>query len=142
MASEHLRLAEYWANTSIAKAQDTQLSEIHSQLISANTVASSHAVQELYDQTTQALESLTLERHQLTANMQMARGQLDTALVLVSALDANIAQMEAALSQAESAVGLTLGGRLSQLARMTPGVPYLRQWSEKVPKVLNVNKYI
>ncbi|KAJ2751744.1 hypothetical protein GGH94_004706 [Coemansia aciculifera] len=94
---EHLRLAAYWASSSVATAQDTQLSELHAQVSSANTVAL-HAVQELHDQAGQTLESLSLERHQLTANIHMARGQLDSALCLVSALDTNISQMEAALS--------------------------------------------
>ncbi|KAJ2814018.1 hypothetical protein H4S07_000220 [Coemansia furcata] len=142
---EHLRLAAYWAATTVASAQDTQLASLHAQIASASTALNSHVAEDVNEQARQALEVRAREQQQISNDIRRPCAQLDRALALTAALEANIGELEAALSKAESAVGLTLGGRLSQLARgggPGGGVPYLRQWQGAVPKVLDPGEYL
>ncbi|KAJ2472745.1 hypothetical protein EV174_005790 [Coemansia sp. RSA 2320] len=150
--NEHLRLASYWVSTVVAKAQDTQLAQMHAQLASANTTLTlqTQTATELESQLAESTKQLTQERQALSHGILQTCGQLDQVNKLLEAIEQNVSQMETALSKAESAVGLTLAGRLEQFARQfhpsSLGVPYLRQWaatkSEAVPKVLKVDEYI
>ncbi|KAJ2827583.1 hypothetical protein FBU31_003131 [Coemansia sp. 'formosensis'] len=142
---EHLRLAAFWAANTVGSAQDEQLASLHAQIASASAVAHSHVAEDVSEQARQALEARAREQQQISNDIRHPCAQLDRALTLFTALEANISELEAALSKAESAVGLTLSGRLTQLTRMGPGgggVPYLRQWAGSVPKVLDIEDYL
>ncbi|KAI7821273.1 hypothetical protein BX661DRAFT_200742 [Kickxella alabastrina] len=159
---DHLRLAAHWASTSIETAQSSLLSTIedriqtttdrtnHQQTVLKSIESQYKAYQQLQQSETQALAK----------DLETSFEQIDRLGALVDAVEKNLDQLEVALGNAESAVGLTLGGRLEQLAtrffgtgggatagaaESNAGVPYLRQWAPKeqgIPKIISTTEYL
>ncbi|KAJ1957558.1 hypothetical protein GGI12_004995 [Dipsacomyces acuminosporus] len=115
---------------------------------------------EMQAQSTEILgHDLATEKQQLSKDIHEACAQLESLNKLVDDIDQNLRQMESAVSKAESAIGMSLSGRLEQLAKFigstasgaqgagsrgAAGVPYLRQWAPKeqaIPQVVNVSEY-
>ncbi|KAJ1878091.1 hypothetical protein H4R99_001165 [Coemansia sp. RSA 1722] len=82
-------------------------------------------------------------------------GQIERLGKLMDAVEKNLGELEDAMDKAEGAVGISIGGRLEQFAKMlgssvsgggaSMGVPYLRQWADKdkaVPKVISTGEYL
>ncbi|KAJ2821405.1 hypothetical protein IWW50_004647 [Coemansia erecta] len=139
---EHLRLAGYWADTTMSTAQHQHLQAIHTRL---STIA--QTTQALISQQRQAppvLPLLSAEHHTQTTKMHtQAAQQLDQLSAFLDKLDSNIGELEATMSKAESATGLTLSSRLlKQFRNPQMGVPYLRQWPDGVPRVIDPRDHI
>ncbi|KAJ1662086.1 hypothetical protein IW140_006546 [Coemansia sp. RSA 1813] len=149
--NDHLRLAAHWASTAITHAQTEMLSSIHHN--TARTAAETARQAEILESLDRSYRTSTelhgQEMKELERGITASCTQLDQLNRLVDALDANIADLDAQMSKAEAAVGLSLTGRLEQLARFfgpsTGGVPYRRQWASKnkaVPRIVNVSEYL
>ncbi|KAI9500872.1 hypothetical protein GGI25_005018 [Coemansia spiralis] len=147
---DHLRLAAHWATTTIAHAQDSTLSNIQSHIL--HTQEETTRQQTLVDSINKqfaTIQDTIQEETQVLGNMAVC-GQIDALGALLDALEKDLDVMEDQVSKAEAAVGLTLGGRLEQLARFLgpkriaePGIPYLRQWAPKANiNVTKVSDYI
>ncbi|KAJ2386475.1 hypothetical protein GGI23_006479 [Coemansia sp. RSA 2559] len=157
--NHHLRLAAHWAATAIAHAQTEMLSSIHSNITQAKSETDRQSgLLESLDQsfcTSMALRDQ--EMKELEGEIKSSCAQLDQLAKLANVLDKNIDELETQMGKAETAVGLSLTGRLEQLARYfgssataaiggsNSGVPYLRQWAPKdkaIPQVVNVSDYL
>ncbi|KAJ2537908.1 hypothetical protein EV175_006581 [Coemansia sp. RSA 1933] len=159
LPDHHMRLAAHWAATAITHAQTEMLSSIQSNITQAKLET---------DRQTEILGSLDFsyttstalrdqELKELESGISGSCEQIDRFGLLVDALEQNIDELEAQMSKAETAVGISLTGRLEQLARFfgssasaaiggaNPGVPYLRQWAPKdkaIPQVVKVSEYL
>ncbi|KAJ1820443.1 hypothetical protein LPJ75_000938 [Coemansia sp. RSA 2598] len=153
---EHLKLAAQWASSSINHAQTTVLSATQHRI---NQVAEkTERQQEILDGIERQCLAIEATRQAEISGIGEMVGrscaQIERLGVLVDAVEKNLGEMELAMDKAEGAVGLSIGGRLEQLAKLlgssvgagtAPGVPYLRQWASKeeaVPKVINTKEYL
>ncbi|KAJ1906974.1 hypothetical protein LPJ81_001050 [Coemansia sp. IMI 209127] len=157
--NHHLRLAAHWAATAITHAQTEMLSSIHSNITQAKseTDRQSESLESLDQSFATSTALQEQEMKELECGIRGSCDQLDQLAKLVDALDKNIDQLETQMSKAETAVGLSLTGRLEQLARFfgssasaaiggsNSGVPYLRQWAPRdraIPQIVNVSEYL
>ncbi|KAJ1719722.1 hypothetical protein LPJ53_005557, partial [Coemansia erecta] len=146
-------LAAQWASVSLSRAQTEMLSSIESRIQATEQTTHSHAstvdsISSQY-QTVQRIQRAENER--MLADVPRVCEQIDRLGLLVDAVEKNLGELEDAMGKAEAAVGISLGGRLEQLARFlgsggkTQGVPYLRQWAPKeqaIPKVINTSEFL
>ncbi|KAJ1953266.1 hypothetical protein EC988_003091 [Linderina pennispora] len=145
----HLALAAAWADSLISTAQSEQLSDIHAQaqqtqIATDRLSTAASRLESLYTETSKAfsIEHAHLD-HSITASCR----QLDTLGKLADALEASLGELERQVSSAETATGMSLGGRLSELSRLfspNTGIPYLRQWAPKhqaVPEIPQTKDY-
>ncbi|KAI8319490.1 hypothetical protein GQ54DRAFT_313527 [Martensiomyces pterosporus] len=153
--NSHLLLAGKWADRALSTAQDDVLKDISQRIATAKD--STQRLTATAVESDQVLnQALASEKQALADEVRGTCAQLEVLGKLVDDIDQNLKQMERAMSKAESAVGLSLGGRLEQLAKflgtVTPassgtqvaGVPYLRQWAPReqaIPQVLRVSEY-
>ncbi|KAJ2802226.1 hypothetical protein H4R20_003362 [Coemansia guatemalensis] len=149
---EHIRLVGHWADATLTQAQGNQFTAIQERIATATTHSSQTqtTISSIESQYNIASDIIQEERKVIDRQLAGAATQLDQLGQLVDALDKNVAEMEAAMSKAEDAVGMSLGGRLEQLARffgssaLSGGVPYLRQWAPRdsaIPKPIDINQY-
>ncbi|PIA13250.1 hypothetical protein COEREDRAFT_89707 [Coemansia reversa NRRL 1564] len=151
---EHIRLAGHWVDSTLTHAQSEQFSKIQEQITTATThsTQTQTSISTIESQYNIASDIIQDERKVINRQLTGAAIQLDKLSQLVDALDKNVIEMEEAMSKAEDAVGMSLGGRLEQLARFfgssalsnTSGVPYLRQWAPRdsaIPKPINTSHY-
>ncbi|KAJ2776798.1 hypothetical protein H4R18_005480 [Coemansia javaensis] len=150
---QHLALAAQWADAALAAALDAPAAAVRGRVdaVERGVGAALQQAAELEARHAVAAELLGLERAALRQQMDGLARQVDAVARLVDAVERNVAQMEDAMDRAESAVGLSLGGRLEQLARFlgrpgaAAGVPYLRQWAPRdqaIPSVVDYREYI
>ncbi|KAJ2659193.1 hypothetical protein IWW48_003629 [Coemansia sp. RSA 1200] len=171
-SDRHLRLAAHWAATAIAHAQDEMLSSIQHNITQAavETERQFEHLESLDSAYHESQHIWTRESRQIKQDIaDSSCAQLDTLSGLVDRLESDLAELENQIGRAESAVGLSLTGRIEQFARFlgssaaavsfrnlgstappdptstgAAGVPYLRQWAAKdiaVPHVTRISDY-
>ncbi|KAJ1842884.1 hypothetical protein LPJ73_005659 [Coemansia sp. RSA 2703] len=149
----HLELAAQWASVSLSRAQTEMLSTIETRIQATQQTTHNHeatigSISSQY-QTVQRLQRA--EQARMVADVPTVCEQIDRLGQLMDAVERNLGELEEAMGKAEAAVGISLGGRLEQLARFLSsggkpqGVPYLRQWAPKeqaVPKVIKTSDFL
>ncbi|KAJ2761260.1 hypothetical protein H4S06_001295 [Coemansia sp. BCRC 34490] len=116
----HLRLAAHWAATAIAHAQEEMLSSIQHNVTQA-TVETERQFEHLESLDTAYHESQHIwdrESRQIQQSVtDSSCAQLDTLSELVDRLESDLTELENQIGRAESAMGLSLTGRIEQFAR-------------------------